>query len=112
MLRFAAAAVAVHALLVVADAVPASADDDALPAPQRGDRCAFMNKIPGAYLDGWCQSLAPVGTEICGTLRNGTIVPSHWPYDTSKLEAAQAWCCAHVSIETTQTPAGAASSAV
>lgn len=59
--------------------------------------CAWGKKVAGHYLDGWCQSLAPVGKEICGTLRNGTIVPSSWPYDTSKLEAAQAWCCQHVS---------------
>jgi|EP01046_Picozoa_sp_COSAG06_P056623 hypothetical protein len=90
------------ALAAAVDAVP-TADDPAVLQQQEQRQqqeeapCAWGREIPGHYLDGWCQSLAPVGTEICGTLRNGTIVPSHWPYDTSSLEAAQAWCCKHVS---------------
>jgi hypothetical protein len=88
------------ALAAAVDAVP-TADDPALQQQEQQQQeeapCAWGREIPGHYLDGWCQSLAPVGTEICGTLRNGTIVPSHWPYDTSSLEAAQAWCCKHVS---------------
>jgi hypothetical protein len=68
----------------------------ALSAPHN-TTCAWGKRVAGHYLDGWCQSLAPDGKEFCGTLRNGTIVPSSWPYDTSKLDAAQAWCCQHVS---------------
>jgi hypothetical protein len=104
MFRHAGAVVA--ALALAADAVPTADVGDtvssisaavASPAPPPAPTCTWGKKIAGHYLDGWCQSLAPVGTEICGTLRNGTIVPSHWPYDTTSLAAAQAWCCAHVS---------------
>ena len=80
------AAVAVVALALDADAAPtaggaslqrmngsvlSSIGGSAAPPPT--SKCAWDKKVAGHYLDGWCQSLAPVGTEICGTLRNGDV---------------------------------------
>ena len=70
--------------------LPASAPPSPPPAA-----CEWGKGRMGHYLDGWCPSLAPGGSEICGTIEGGTIVPSSWPYDTTRLEAAKAWCCEH-----------------
>lgn len=47
--------------------------------------CKLASVINGTYLPGYPMSLGS----------GGVLPPSTWPYDTSSLAAASAWCCQH-----------------
>jgi hypothetical protein len=56
-----------------------------LPLPSPTDPCAWGDPVSGHYLLGYPPSLGG----------GAWVGPSTWPYDTTKLVAAKAWCCQH-----------------
>lgn len=57
-----------------------------IPAHPSPHNCTYGTKVQHNYLKNYPKSLPGC---------DGVHEPTSWPYDTSKLEAAQAWCCAH-----------------
>jgi len=53
--------------------------------PPQPSQCKIGSKVPNTYLHNYPKSLVP----------GGVYPPSTWPYNTSSLDAASQWCCAH-----------------
>ncbi len=56
------------------------------PPPPGPNHCKIEALVPGSYLSNYPSSLPGC---------DGVHPPKTWPYDTSSLSAAKAWCCKH-----------------